>query len=106
MYTVLNNATTMWERWDGWSKEKGFQSPNMNSFNHYAFGAVGMWMFQYMAGIDTDGENVGFKHIIIKPHIGNGINHTEAVYSSIRGEIRSSWRVENNNFTLEVSNYD
>lgn len=94
----------MWERWDGWSKEKGFQDPKMNSFNHYAFGSVGRWLFQFMAGIDTDLSGVGFKKIIIKPYIGVGINSTNATYSSIRGDISSSWNIRNNIFTLKVRN--
>ena len=51
-YTVKNGATTIWERWDGWTEENGFQSPNMNSFNHYSLGSVGEWLYRYVAGID------------------------------------------------------
>lgn len=102
-FTIKNNATTMWERWDGWSKEKGFQTPSMNSFNHYSFGSVGRWMFQYMAGIDTDDQAVGFKKIIIRPHIGDGINYTYASYNSIHGLIQSNWTVTNKKFSLKVS---
>lgn len=81
----------MWERWDGWTEQKGFQNPNMNSFNHNAFGSVGKWLYQYMVGIDTDETEVGFRKIIIKPHIclGNLTNAT-GVYKSVRGVIRSS----------------
>lgn len=95
----------MWERWDGWTREKGFQTPSMNSFNHYSFGSVGRWMFEYMAGIGTDEEQVAFKKIIIKPHIGTGVNQVEASYKSIRGEIKSAWKVKNKNFTLKVSTF-
>lgn len=93
----------MWERWDGWTKEKGFQTPTMNSFNHYSFGSVGRWMFEYMAGIDTDDQEIGFKKIIIKPHVGDGIQYTRASYNSIRGLIESNWTMNNNRFSLSVS---
>lgn len=101
-YTIKNNATTIWERWDGWTKEKGFQDPKMNSFNHYGFGSVGRWMFQSMAGIDTDEVEVGFKKILITPHVAHGVNRTSAEYHSVRGVIKTSWKVVNNNFTLSV----
>ena len=55
LFQVKLGATTMWERWDGWTPDKGFQDPGMNSFNHYAFGSVGEWMYRTVGGIDTDG---------------------------------------------------
>jgi hypothetical protein len=58
-YSIKNGATSIWERWDGWTEDKGFQDPGMNSFNHYAFGSVGRWLFNTVAGIDTDGA--GYK---------------------------------------------
>ncbi|CAG2122798.1 unnamed protein product, partial [Medioppia subpectinata] len=72
-YSIKYNATTIWERWDGWTKEKGFQDPAMNSFNHYSLGSVGRWLYQSVAGIDTDNEEVGFKRIIIAPKPAAGL---------------------------------
>lgn len=100
---IEHNATSMWEHWDSWTEEKGFASPKMNSFNQYALGSVGRWLYQYMAGIDTDNEEVGFEKIIIKPHIGLGINRTEAIYRSVKGTIRVNWQVVGNTFDLKVS---
>ena len=55
-YSIKQGATTIWERWDGWTAEKGFQDPGMNSFNHYSLGSVGEWLFESVAGIDLDPE--------------------------------------------------
>lgn len=88
-FSIKHGATSIWERWDGWTPEKGFQDPGMNSFAHYSFGAVGRWMFQYVAGIDTDGP--GFRQLVMKPHIADGLDWVDARYSSICGEISSRW---------------
>ena len=66
----------------------------MNSFAHYSFGAVGRWMFQYVAGIDTDGP--GFRQLVLKPHVGDGLDWIEARYASICGEISSRWWHDDN----------
>jgi alpha-L-rhamnosidase len=92
LFQVTLGATTMWERWDGWTPEKGFQDPGMNSFNHYAFGSVGEWMYRTVGGIDSDG--VGFKKIILKPQPGEGLEFARAKYRSIRGDIASEWKRE------------
>jgi len=100
---VIWGSTTMWERWDGWRPDKGFQDPGMNSFNHYWLGCVSEWLFTQAAGIDTDGP--GFKRIQIHPEIvngQNGLNWVKASYDSIRGRISSAWRVNKGTFELEV----
>ena len=99
-YSIRNGATTIWERWDGWTEEKGFQDPGMNSFNHYAFGSVGRWLFNTVAGIDTDGP--GFKQIIIRPRPAS-ITSAKASYDSINGRIVSDWKLEDGTFTLNVT---
>jgi hypothetical protein len=100
-YSIKNGATTIWERWDGWTKEKGFQTPKMNSFNHYAFGSVGQWLFGTVAGIDTDGP--GYKQIVIHPRPGGELTSAKASYKSINGEIVSDWKIENGKFLLNVT---
>jgi alpha-L-rhamnosidase len=100
-YSIKNGATTIWERWDGWTEEKGFQTPGMNSFNHYAFGSIGRWLFGSVAGIDTDGS--GYKRIIIKPVPGGGLDYAKASYKSINGKIVSDWRINGDIFTLNVT---
>jgi alpha-L-rhamnosidase len=93
LYAVTQGATTIWERWDGWTPEKGFQDPGMNSFNHYAYGAIGSWLYEQVAGIDVDPEKPGYKHIILHPHPGGGLTHARASLNSIYGNIDSSWRI-------------
>jgi alpha-L-rhamnosidase len=100
-YSIKNGATTIWERWDGWTEEKGFQDPGMNSFNHYAFGSVGRWLFGTVAGIDTDGP--GYKRIRIEPKPGGGITYAKASYRSIYGKIVSDWKLKDGEFTLDVT---
>ncbi|HEU5069822.1 MAG TPA: family 78 glycoside hydrolase catalytic domain [Verrucomicrobiae bacterium] len=101
---VLWGSTTMWERWDGWRPDKGFQDPGMNSFNHYWLGCVSEWLFTQAAGIDTDGP--GFQHIVIHPQVvppGQGFHWVNATYDSIRGPITSRWRRAGRQFHLAVS---
>jgi len=100
-YSIKNGATTIWERWDGWTDEKGFQDPGMNSFNHYSFGSVGRWMFNTVAGIDTEGP--GYKKIRIEPKPGGGFTYTKASYDSIYGRIESNWKIKGDKFKLEVT---
>ncbi len=100
-YSIRNGATTIWERWDGWTEDKGFQDPGMNSFNHYSFGSVGRWLFGTVAGIDTDGP--GYKHIIIHPRPGGGLAYTKASYESILGRIVSDWKIEDDSFILNIT---
>ena len=99
-YTIKNGATTIWKRWDGWTEESGFQSPNMNSFNHYSLGLVGEWLYRYVAGIDL--EAPGYGRIIIRPRPGGNLTHARAEYDSVRGTISSSWKIEDGRFVLEA----
>jgi len=101
-YSIKYNATTIWERWDGWTKEKGFQDPGMNSFNHYSLGSVGRWLYQSVAGIDTDNTEVGFKKVVIKPHPGEGLTYVTASYKSINGLITTHWETKGTEFDLKV----
>ncbi len=101
---VIWGSTTMWERWDGWRPDKGFQDPGMNSFNHYWLGCVSEWLITQAAGIDTAGP--GFKRIVIRPELGapeQGFSWVKAKYNSIRGPVASSWRRAGERFQLEVS---
>ncbi|WP_426452446.1 family 78 glycoside hydrolase catalytic domain [Paenibacillus sp. S-38] len=103
MYSIRHGATTIWERWDGWTEEKGFQTPGMNSFNHYSLGSVGEWMYRYMAGIEADPDAPGFARTIIRPHPGGGLQYVRAAYESLYGEIRVSWYRKGERFRLEVT---
>src|SRR5260370_4821084 len=102
-YEVKNGATTIWERWNGYGEGAEPENiGNMNSLNHYAYGAVGEWMYGTMAGIMADPARPGFKHIIIHPEPGGAITYARAEYDSIRGKISSHWNLENDAFRLEV----
>jgi alpha-L-rhamnosidase len=111
-YEVEQGATTIWERWNSYTKDNGFggeQNAAMNSFSHYSFGAVCEWMFSTLAGIDTDGA--GFSRIIIRPlppAAGSNpenppINWVRAHYDSIHGRISTAWKKSPGRFELDVS---
>jgi alpha-L-rhamnosidase len=102
LYPVTQGATTIWERWDGQKPDGSFQNPGMNSFNHYAYGAVGDWLYRKVAGIDLDPENPGFKSFIIKPHPGHEMNDVNASHISPYGAISSAWKIEDGKFKLTV----
>jgi len=91
LYPVKNGATTIWERWDGIKPDGNFQDPSMNSFNHYAYGAIGDWMYRVIAGIDTYEDGPGYKHIKIKPHIGGGMWDVSAKLQTYYGLVSSHW---------------
>ena len=103
LYSVTQGATTIWERWDGWTEDKGFQDPGMNSFNHYAYGSIGDWLYAVVAGIDVDPERPGFQHILIRPRPGGGLTYARAHYHAITGKIASEWRIEQGSFRLAVT---
>jgi alpha-L-rhamnosidase len=100
---VTQGATTIWERWDGQKPDGTFQDPGMNSFNHYAYGAIGDWLYRKVAGIDLDPDVPGFRSIIIKPHPGAEMNDVSATHHSPYGRVSSGWEIENGEFILRVS---
>lgn len=102
LYPVTMGATTIWERWDGQKPDSTFQNPGMNSFNHYAYGAIGKWMYQVVAGIGIDENNPGYKHIIINPRPGGGLSSAEATHQSLYGKIASGWELEGEKLTMKV----
>jgi alpha-L-rhamnosidase len=103
LYSVTQGATTIWERWDGWTHDKGFQDPGMNSFNHYAYGAIGDWMYAVIGGIDVDPERPGYKHIIMHPLPGGGLTYATAELQSMYGMIRSAWSLESGRFDWRIT---
>jgi alpha-L-rhamnosidase len=103
LFSIKHGATTIWERWDGWTPEKGFQDPSMNSFNHYSLGSCGEWIFDTVAGIGVDPDQPGFKHIIIRPQPGGDLTHAEGSFDSIHGKISTKWELQNGNFSIEIT---
>jgi alpha-L-rhamnosidase len=110
-YTIGNGATTIWERWDGWTSQKGFQDPGMNSFSHYAFGAVGQWLLSDVAGLGqptTDGQGregngSDGNSVLIRPEPPAGVTWVKASYGSIQGQVSVEWRNENGKFSLDAT---
>jgi len=102
LYPVTMGATTIWERWDGQKPDSTFQTPGMNSFNHYAYGAIGDWMYRVMVGLDTYEDGVGYKHSRVKPHIGGGFSSASASLDTYYGKLSCSWKVEGTGFTMDI----
>lgn len=102
LYQVKKGATTVWEYWDAIQNDGSFKSERMLSFNHYAFGSIGDWLFKVVAGINIDEKKPGYKHFIIKPIPGGGLSFAQATYNSIHGLIACKWAIANSTFTLQV----
>ncbi|MEI8233346.1 MAG: family 78 glycoside hydrolase catalytic domain [Verrucomicrobiota bacterium] len=101
LFPVKNGATTMWERWDGWTPDKGFGAIGMNSFNHYAFGAVGEYLYGGVGGIKA--ASPGYKTILIRPACENGLAWAKTSFDSMYGRIVSNWKREGAELTMEVT---
>lgn len=102
-YSIKHGATTIWERWDGWTDEKGFQDSRMNSFNHYSLGSVGEWLYRYVLGIDTESNSYGYKEMKIHPRPGGKLTYAKGSFKTIHGEVKSEWKLEDHQFFLNVS---
>jgi alpha-L-rhamnosidase len=97
-YSINQGATTMWERWNSYTLKDGFHPGGMNSFNHYAYGAIGQWMYERIAGIKP--TMAGYKEILIAPIQGGPLTSAEASYNSPYGKVSSAWKMENGTFEL------
>lgn len=102
LYPVKMGATTIWERWDGIKPDGSFQVPSMNSFNHYAYGAIGDWMYKNIVGITPVAENPGYKFILIAPKPGGGITSASGELETVYGKVKSSWAIVDGVFKLDV----
>lgn len=102
-FMIENGATTMWERWDGYVKGRGFQNPGMNSFNHWAIGAVGEWMWRNIIGIHPDEEHPGFEQFVLRPVRGGDLTWAKGTYDSIRGPIASEWNIQGGQFSWKIT---
>ncbi|MBE2214594.1 MAG: family 78 glycoside hydrolase catalytic domain [Opitutaceae bacterium] len=99
-YSVAQGATTIWERWNSFTKAHGFGDAGMNSFNHYAYGSCVEWLYRTVLGIDGD---PGFARVVIRPEPGPGVNFARGHYDSVRGRIATSWSIERGELTLAVT---
>ena len=103
LYPVKMGATTIWERWDGIKPDGTFETPTMNSFNHYAYGAIGDWLYRVIAGIDTKDTGPGYKQIIVKPTLGGNLNYASADYETGYGLVSSHWKLQGDSFVIDLS---
>ncbi|MGG1311994.1 family 78 glycoside hydrolase catalytic domain [Cohnella laeviribosi] len=95
LYSVLQGATTIWEHWDGIKPDGSFWSDDMNSFNHYAYGAIGDWLYRVVAGLDSDPREPAYKRSRIRPRFGGErLTSARARFDSPYGRIEASWRAE------------
>jgi alpha-L-rhamnosidase len=101
-YPINQGATTMWERWNSYTRDKGFGDVEMNSFNHYAYGAIGQWMYERVAGLAPDPANPGYKHFFVRPLIGEQLDSACAELETPYGKASSAWVKRNGKVTLDV----
>jgi alpha-L-rhamnosidase len=98
-YMIEHGATTMWERWNG---DQMMGDPSMNSYNHYAYGAVAEWLYRYAAGIDELSEDPGFHRIVLHPQFDSTLGAVKATYDSPYGPITSNWKVDGSTIKWDV----
>jgi alpha-L-rhamnosidase len=102
LYQITKGATTIWEHWDGIKPDGTMWSPDMNSFNHYAYGAVGDWLYRTVAGLDTAPESPGYKRIVMRPRPGGGLTHAKAEYMSPYGSASIAWQLDGSTMRVDV----
>jgi alpha-L-rhamnosidase len=101
-YSIRHGATTIWERWDGWTDTNGFQSPAMNSFNHYSLGSVGDWLFGRVAGIDQLPGSVAYRELLLRPTPGGRLSWARAEQETARGQVACGWQLADGGITVSV----
>ncbi|MFE7468416.1 family 78 glycoside hydrolase catalytic domain [Streptomyces sp. NPDC057499] len=101
-FPLLHGATTIWERWDGWTPGEGFRAPKMNSFNHYALGSIGEWLYRGVAGLDQAPDSTGYRKLLIRPRPG-GLGHASARHESVRGTVAVAWERHDGLISLRVT---
>ena len=103
IYSIDNGATTIWERWNSYRIDEGLGPNGMNSFNHYAYGAVCEWIWETVAGISADVNSPGFRHIMMKPIPDKRLGFVKAEYNSAAGIIKSAWKYEGNKWIWDFT---
>lgn len=100
LYPVKMGATTIWERWDGQKTDSTFQDAGMNSFNHYAYGAIGDWMYRVSAGLET--AEPGYKRLLLQPHPTTKLSYAKASFESSYGKVESGWERKDGKVIVRV----
>ncbi|MEI8196027.1 MAG: alpha-L-rhamnosidase C-terminal domain-containing protein, partial [Phycisphaerae bacterium] len=103
LFSVNQGATTIWERWDGWTPDKGFQDVGMNSFNHYAYGSCGQWMYTRIGGIELDETRPGYRHILVDPLLARGLKSGQSSLETLYGPVRVAWKLANEIFSIQLT---
>jgi alpha-L-rhamnosidase len=102
-YSIRHGATTIWERWDGWTEHNGFQSAQMNSFNHYSLGSIGEWLFGRVAGIDQTPVSVAYRELLLRPEPGGRLSWARAEQETPRGRAACGWSISDDRITVSVT---
>jgi alpha-L-rhamnosidase len=103
LYPITQGATTIWERWDGRRPDGSFQNPGMNSFNHYAYGAIGEWLYHVVAGLRPDETGPGYKHIVFHPHPGGKLRFARAGLHSMYGPVEAAWTIKDGRMVYRIT---
>jgi len=101
-YSIRHGATTIWERWDGWTEQDGFGPVTMNSFNHYSLGSVGAWLYADVAGIDQSPDSIGFRDLVIRPRPGGRLTWASGAYDTPSGRVSTRWELVDDVLRLDV----
>jgi alpha-L-rhamnosidase len=103
LYPVTKGATTIWERWNGIKPDGSFQYPSMNSFNHYAYGAIGEWMYNNLMGLKINQDFPGYKRFTIQPLFDENFDNISGTYNSNYGNIKVNWSRKNDTVLINIS---
>lgn len=102
LYQVKMGATTIWEHLDGKKPDGTMWSPDMNSFNHYAYGAIGEWLYRVVAGFEIDEEKPGYKHAILRPVLGGGLDYVQASFQTVYGKLSINWEMGGSEVAITI----
>ena len=103
LFPVKQGATTMWERWNSYTIKEGFGEVSMNSFNHYAYGAIEEWIMSHNLGIQRDENRPGYKHILMQPKIDDTFSFVRGGFRSVYGDISSAWEIKPSGTEIEFT---
>lgn len=103
LFPVKQGATTMWERWNSYTIKEGFGDVGMNSFNHYAYGAIEEWIMSHNLGIQRDENRPGYKHILMQPKIDDTFSFVKGGFRSVYGDISSAWEIKPSGTEIEFT---
>ena len=103
LFPVKQGATTFWERWNSYTVRNGFGPVSMNSFNHYAYGAIEEWMMSHLLGIQRDETQPGYKHILLQPEVGQQLDYAEGGFETMYGRVESAWRNDGATLTYRMT---